>query len=318
MVILPDLPPCSVINREVVKGSAMLVITNSRVEVSLLPWHKYFILTALIAALLGPQFMGIGEHSEADPTPVYQAASSPSGKNDEKPEPETNKPEPALIPLPSGQVGRIPVLMYHEISSGPDCMWVETSAFRAQMQYLNEQGIQTITLSQAAALLQGRYDTSKMVVLTFDDGYDTFYEYAWPILQEFNQTATVFVISGLVGNPGYMNWEQIKFLSLQGIEIGGHTLTHPLLPDIPAASAQKEIEQDKKNIEAQLGQVITSFCYPTGRYDSQIQRMLVEAEYKNAVTMVQREASTQDSLLLLPRWGVYQGDSLARFEKLVK
>lgn len=283
-----------------------------------MPWHKFFILIALIVALLGSQFIRINQHSEADLARVFQASSNPSGQYDEKPLLEVIKPEPARIPLPDGQVGRIPILMYHQISSGPDCMWVETSAFRAQMQYLHEQGIHTITLSQAAALLQGHYDTSKMVVLTFDDGYDTFYQHAWPILQEFNQTATVFVISGLVGNPGYMNWDQIKFLSLQGIEIGGHTLTHPLLPDMSAPSAQKEIEQDKTNIEAQLGQAISSFCYPTGRYNGQIQRMLVEAGYEHAVTMVQREATSQDRLLLLPRWGVYQGDSLARFEKLVK
>lgn len=283
-----------------------------------MPWHKYFILITIIAALFGPQFAWMREHSEAYPPQMHSTASYESRQYAEKPGPEIIKPELIRIPLPGEQVGSIPILMYHQVSSGPDCMWVETSDFRAQMQYLHEQGIQTITLSQAAALLQGHYDTSKMVVLTFDDGYDTFQEHAWPILQEFNQTATVFVISGLVGKPGYMNWEQIKLLALQGIEIGGHTLTHPLLPSIPASSAQKEIEQDKKNIEAQLGQGISSFCYPTGRYDGQTLRILEEAGYACAVTMVQKEASSQDNLLLLPRWGVYQEDSLARFEKLVK
>jgi len=283
-----------------------------------LQWHKYFVLIALIAALFGPQAIRIILPTDADPPPGLPAALKPLVQNPEKLELGIIKPEPARIPLPKGQLCKIPILMYHQISSGPDCMWVEISDFRAQMQYLHEQGIQTLTLSQAAALLQGNYDTSNMVVLTFDDGYDTFYRYAWPILQEFGQTATVFVISGLVGNPDYMNWEQIKFLALQGIEIGGHTLTHPLLPNIDPASAQKEIEQDKKNIEAELGQEISSFCYPTGRYDAQILIMLEESGYGHAVTMVQKEASSEDNLLLLPRWGVYQGDSLTRFEILLK
>ena len=155
-------------------------------------------------------------------------------------------------------------------------------------------------------------------MLTFDDGYSTFYDQAWPVLKEFNQKATLFVISGLVGNQAYLNWEQIIFLDSQGIEIGGHTRTHPLLPTLKSVNAAAEINQDKQDIQARLGHSITSFCYPTGKYNSQVVQQVQAAGYAAAVTMVQRKAASTDNLLLLPRRGVYQNDPLIRFATLLQ
>jgi Predicted xylanase/chitin deacetylase len=229
-------------------------------------------------------------------------------------------PLPELIktPAPPGKSLSIPVLMYHEIAEGPDCLWVSTRDFYDQMKYLNDNGYQTITLSQAAELLKGHYDTSRKVVLTFDDGYDTFYTNAWPILQEFNQQATIFIISGLVGKPGYMSWEQIKVLADSNIEIGGHTKTHPLLPTLTAAQSADEISEAKQEMEARLGLKTTMFCYPTGKYNQQIEQQVQTAGYDAAVTMVQRRATSNDDLLLLPRWGIYKDDPLTRFAALVQ
>lgn len=278
---------------------------------------KYSVLVLVIIALLGPQIWPARPDQAV--APVESSGQLAGSENENRT--MIDSPAAAEIaksPLPNGQVGRIPILMYHEISSGPDCMWVEVNDFRAQMQYLHDRGYQTLTLSQAGEMLAGHFDTSKMVVLTFDDGYDTFYNQAWPILEEFHQTATVFVITDLVGSPEYMNWEQIKHLASQGVEIGGHTCSHPLLPDLPDSGVQTEIMQGKKEIEAHIGVVITSFCYPTGKYNDQVVQTVKQAGFTEAVTMVQREASSADNLLLLPRWGVYKNDPLERFARLVQ
>jgi peptidoglycan/xylan/chitin deacetylase (PgdA/CDA1 family) len=223
------------------------------------------------------------------------------------------------IPAPAGKPTPIPILMYHEISTGPNCMWVPEKDFYVQMKYLHDNGYQTISLSQAVELLNGHYDTSKKVVLTFDDGYSTFYDYAWPILEEFDQQATIFIISKLADTPEYLNWEQIRYLASNGIEIGGHTRTHPLLTTLSTSDSNIEIAQGKQEIESRLGKSIATFCYPTGNYNSQVVNQIKNAGYVAAVTMTQqRKASYSDDLFLLPRLGVYKDDSLERFIEIIK
>lgn len=222
------------------------------------------------------------------------------------------------VPAPPEKPVSIPILMYHEVGNGPDCMWVSDKDFYEQMKYLHDNGYQTITLSQAVELLTGHYDTSNKVVLSFDDGYLTFYSHAWPVLKEFEQVATIFIISNLVGTPEYLTWQQIKFLDSNGIEIGGHTRTHPLLPTLTTLNSNVEIVQGKKDIDAQLGKSIKTFCYPTGKYNSQVIQQVNGAGYVAGVTMVQRKASSNDQLLLLPRLGVYKDDPLERFIEVIK
>ncbi|MCX5779301.1 MAG: polysaccharide deacetylase family protein [Firmicutes bacterium] len=278
---------------------------------------KYLILLIVIAALFAPPLWWANlNHSQKQAnlkTALDQATADVSPAL-----PAYQAPDLIKLPAPNDKTLSIPILMYHEISVGPDLMWVSDQNFRAQMQYLHDNGYQTITLAQARELLAGHFDTNKKVVLTFDDGYSTFYTNAWPILKELNQTATLFVISGLVGNPEYVTWDQIRFLISQGIEIGGHTRTHPLLPTLTTQAAIAEISGSKQDIEAQLGQSISSFCYPTGKYNSQIVEQVKMAGYTSAVTMVQRKASSDDNLLLLPRWGVYQNDSRDHFVTLIQ
>lgn len=278
---------------------------------------KYLVLLIVMAAIFAfPLWWVNNSYSERHYIP--QTTTEQDSADVQLNLPAYTAPELVKQPAPADKVQSIPILMYHEVSTGPDLMWVSDQNFRAQMQYLHDNGYQTITLTQAAELLTGHYDTSKKVVLTFDDGYSTFYANAWPVLKEFNQTATLFVISSLVGNPEYVTWEQIRFLNSQGIEIGGHTRTHPLLPTLTTQTAISEIKGGKQDIEAQLGRNISSFCYPTGKYNSQIVQQVKAAGYTAAVTMVQSKAVSTDNILLLPRWGVYQTDRLDHFTTLIQ
>jgi peptidoglycan/xylan/chitin deacetylase (PgdA/CDA1 family) len=275
-------------------------------------------LLIVIAALFVPPLWWANRNNSREQNGL-PTSTVPASADDRTEGSASAAPELVKLPVPAGKTISIPILMYHEISTGPDSMWVTDQNFRAQMQYLHDNGYQTINLAQAAELLAGHYDTSKKVVLTFDDGYSTFYDNAWPVLKEFGQTAAIFIISGKVGQPDYMNWDQIRYLASQGVEIGGHTRSHPLLSTLTAANAITEIEGCKLDIEAQLGKVITSFCYPSGDYNSQVLQQVKTAGYTAAVTMLhQRKAASTDNLLLLPRWGVYQNNSLDQFIALIR
>jgi peptidoglycan/xylan/chitin deacetylase (PgdA/CDA1 family) len=81
-----------------------------------------------------------------------------------------------------------------------------------------------------------------------------------------------------------MSWEQIKQLSDEGHEIGSHSMTHELIPQLTDDKLHWEISESKKEIEAKLGSSIRSFCYPNGDNDIRCRQATEETGYKNAVT----------------------------------
>src|SRR5512143_1389303 len=125
----------------------------------------------------------------------------------------------------------VPVLMYHEISkteegkkkeriTNPDyCLPVQL--FREQMNYLASNRYQSLSLQELIEL-KGRQNY-RSVVITFDDGWLNNYTDAFQILKEHGLSATIFVVTGFIGRPGYMNWNQLKEMSNAGISIQSHT-----------------------------------------------------------------------------------------------
>ncbi len=104
--------------------------------------------------------------------------------------------------------------------------------------------------------------------VTFDDGYQAHYKYAFPILQKYNIPATFFLNSGFVVNKGqtqierYGFWEEFKEMSDAGMEMASHSLTHQNLTALEYDALKKELEQDKANIEKNIGKLCTSHAYP--------------------------------------------------------
>jgi len=83
---------------------------------------------------------------------------------------------------------------------------------------------------------------------------------------------------------GLMSWDQVRELHRDGHEIGSHSLTHPLLPDLPDARVRDEVEGSRRELSRILGAEVRSFCYPNGSYDARALRAVAEAGYECAVT----------------------------------
>ncbi len=113
-----------------------------------------------------------------------------------------------------------------------------------------------------------------VVSLTFDDGNDNQVN-AQPILQSHGMDGTFYIISGRVGNPGYVTWPQIASLEADGNEIGGHTATHADLRTLTPAQQQAEICNGRQALINQ-GFEQVSFAYPFGGHDA-TSRAAVEA-----------------------------------------
>ncbi len=212
----------------------------------------------------------------------------------------------------------IPILMYHEIGDGPSSLYVSEKNFRAQMHYLRSNGYKIVTMSEAREMLVSKQIPSKVAVITFDDGYVSIYNRAWPILEECAFPATVYVCSSFPGLYNYLTWDHIKILHSGGVEIGSHSHSHPALTSVSPTALSQEIAGSKKILEQKLGTKINSFCYPTGAYNENTPKVIKNAGYTSAVTVNFRKATSQDDLYLLPRIRVFKADTISSFAKNIQ
>ena len=109
----------------------------------------------------------------------------------------------------------------------------------------------------------------------------------------------------------FMNWKDIKKIS-DVFEIGSHTLTHPILTNIPLVEAKKEILQSKRKIEGKIGKKIISFAYPNGNYNEELISAVEEAGYKFGVIYEKGNIKNQNNFKLFRR-GINIEDDLDIF-----
>ena len=181
-----------------------------------------------------------------------------------------------------------PILMYHHINGVAylELTSVSPQSFDQQMAYLKNHKYNVIRLDELVkAINQGKKLPRKTAVLTFDDGYDDNYTYAFPILKKYGFPAVFFIPTDLINTHGFMTWDQLKVMAEDGMEIGSHTRAHIYLPTYPSFDRVKdEIAGSKKVLEERLGIKINYFCYPSGGFDEEIKNLLKEAGYKGACT----------------------------------
>ncbi len=216
--------------------------------------------------------------------------------------------------------------MYHYIRPlpGPEDpigrgLSVDPESFRAQLHWLATHGYTPITLSELAAIRQGRLPApAKPVVLTFDDGYRDFYENAWPLLRSYGFHATVFVITGFLDTPRYLTWDMVRELDRSGlVEIGGHTVHHVDLTQASDKDLVQELTDCQRALSEALGHSVVSFAYPAGKFDSRVEAATAQAGYRIAVTTQPGWSGVADDWLALPRLRVRGEMSLAEFAALL-
>jgi peptidoglycan/xylan/chitin deacetylase (PgdA/CDA1 family) len=234
-------------------------------------------------------------------------------------------PAEAGAPAVAPNAGSIPaILMYHyvrTVDQASDPLGYELSvtpeAFDQQMGWLHGQGYASVRIDAVTQCLRGEAPCpSKAVALTFDDGYADAYTEVLPVLRRYGFSATFYIISGFVGQPGYMTWEQIAALRDAGMEIGAHTVSHLDLTSLDWGTAGYEIAQSKADIEHHLGGSVLSFCYPTGLYNPTIEEQVRSAGYSSATTT--RWDSDYGDILALPRRRVSGETSLDGFAAIVQ
>jgi peptidoglycan/xylan/chitin deacetylase (PgdA/CDA1 family) len=224
---------------------------------------------------------------------------------------------------------RLPILCYHNIGQAAAAsqfklLYVSPEKFARQLWTLQRLGLQGVSITEGLRRLKSN-TRSNLVVLTFDDGYlDTFTQ-ALPILKRFGFTATCYLVSDCVGS--YNSWdaqflqetkplmarEHVQRWLSAGMEIGSHSCSHPRLPDLDDAGAQREIVGSRAALEAAFGLEIQHFCYPFGRFTAATAEAVRKAGYRSAVSLLPGSARPHTSAYQLPRMLVNGEQSWLRF-----
>lgn len=238
-----------------------------------------------------------------------------------------NQPESRLSILMYHQVGRFKAMRDHRAN------YCDAGRFARQMAFLQRAGFHVVSLEQALAGLQGEHQLPpRAVLLTFDDAYAGFFDYALPVLAEHEFPAVVYAISAWVGQrmrwadpsggriePALMSAAQLRAIQDAGISVGSHGACHRKLAELAPAEQERELSGSRTMLEDLLGQPVEHLCYPFGSFNADTVRLAAEAGYRSAMTCLRGAATAWDHPLVLPRKAISFGDNLVGFGwKLLK
>jgi peptidoglycan/xylan/chitin deacetylase (PgdA/CDA1 family) len=225
----------------------------------------------------------------------------------------------------------VSILMYHQVGDFPAMRshrstYCHYRRFQRQMGFLKHFGFNVLSLDTALACLNGERPTPpRAVVLTFDDGYENFYQYAWPVLQRYGFPSMVYLLSGLLGQtsswfardgrdtPPLMDRDRILQLRDLGVGFGSHGVSHLKLAEVDGETLHREVNDSKTALQELLGDEVSHFCYPYGSHDLSAYEAVREAGYQTAVTCQRGAATARFDPLLLPRKAISYGDNLAGY-----
>lgn len=193
-------------------------------------------------------------------------------------------PQPGWKPY----AGPVPILEYHVLGRPqgevpyPD-LYVPRASFRRQMDWLDRQGYEAVTLEQVEeAWYRGGTLPPKPMVLSFDDGYRPQYTFALPTLRKH-------------GWPGVLNLKaegsdlyesNVKAMLAAGWELAAHTINHSDLTTLEGAALEEEVAGSRKILQREYGVPVKNFCYPAGRFDESVVAAVEAAGYVGATTEI--------------------------------
>jgi peptidoglycan/xylan/chitin deacetylase (PgdA/CDA1 family) len=175
-------------------------------------------------------------------------------------------------------------LGFHAVADQPSMLAMPPARFAGLMGWLAERGVRGVSVAEWRAGA-----AAPCVVLTFDDGFASVHEHALPVLDRLGFHATVFPIAGALGRrtawraaggplpeARLMDRAELAELLAAGWEVGGHTLDHVSLPELPATEARRQIEGCKGRLEDALQAPVRAFAYPYGRCSAAVAAVVGE------------------------------------------
>jgi peptidoglycan/xylan/chitin deacetylase (PgdA/CDA1 family) len=227
--------------------------------------------------------------------------------------------------LSAGGYQTVPVLTYHRFSKDKSSgMIVSEARFEAQMNFLKNNGYNVITVNQFLDFLDFKARIpEKSVVLTFDDGWRSFYDIAYPIVKKHRFPATLFIYPDFIGAKSALSWKQLKELAENNTAIHCQSLTHRDLTTLKKKesfeeyfkSLNREILESKQVIEKRLKTQCTCFAYPYGASNKLVIALVKKHGYRGAFTVRRGGNPFFIDNFMINRTIVDGNDDLEKFKK---
>jgi peptidoglycan/xylan/chitin deacetylase (PgdA/CDA1 family) len=221
--------------------------------------------------------------------------------------------------------------MYHSVTDNEssDPYSVSARFFFEQISLLIDQGYQFVSLSALAQLKKDNLFAreQKQVVLTFDDGYQDFLINALPILLRYRLPATVFLVTGMLGQATtwsrynkeipLMTEQEVYQVKKHGIGLGSHTVSHVDLTSIADDELWWQLVKSRTTL-SDFGETFYSFSYPWGKYTEREVTALKSAGYECAVTVGEPVYFFRPDLFQLGRLVMQRNLDLESFQCMIK
>lgn len=206
--------------------------------------------------------------------------------------------EKALPTPPNNQAEvPVPVLLYHRITTAdsPSREVTRPELFRAHMKWLKDEGYTTLSVKQLTNYMSGNAQIpAKPIVVTFDDGWKDNLE-AVKILEEYQQKATFYIISGFFANKKYLSEEDVvKIADNANFEIGSHTHTHFIaweskIQSLDLCTVAVEMAASKRILERLIRKPVQSIAWPYGHHSDEAVKVASQLGYTSTM-MVNRDS----------------------------
>jgi len=211
------------------------------------------------------------------------------------------------------------ILCYHKVDRRVELGVTRLSPrrFARQIERLARRGCTTLSLDQLRACLTGaRRAGPREIAITFDDGYRSLRDHAFPVLAEHGFTATCFVITDYAGKLNrwdvayggrrfaHLAWRDMRRWQSRGIEFASHTATHPRLTWLGDEDVARELARSRAAIRDALDVDPAALSWPFGAHGQREHRIAEREGYTLGLTIGSARTWTDD-LFAVPRHPVY-------------
>lgn len=219
---------------------------------------------------------------------------------------------------------------YHRFNTfRSDSMTVRLSVFKFQLQYMAEHGYHFIPLARYVAYKEGKAPPPPphSVVITMDDGHESVYTEALPLVEKYRIPVTLFIYPSAISNASYaMTWQQLRALKATGLfDIQSHTYWHPnfkiekrrMTPAQYNKFVDLQLRRSRDVLDRKLGIHVSMLAWPFGIYDQTLTHDASQAGYTAAFALDGRHAGDSDNIMGISRYLVTDRDSGRFFEDIL-
>ena len=196
---------------------------------------------------------------------------------------------------------------------------IRINAFKKHIELIKKSGIRFVNPSNFENELNNN-KTERKILITIDDGYQSFYKNAWPILKKNEIPFILFVSTREVGKRGYMSWENIREIEKYDfVEIGNHSHTHDYLVDFEVQEIKDDLKTSIKIFKKELGKNSSFFSYPFGEYSSNLKNIVIDLGFKFAFGQHSGVTDYTKNLFEMPRFPINEKyGEIDRFKTILK